>query len=319
MQVIRNRPGEVPDGFAENHAPRGSVVTIGNFDGLHRGHLALVERCRQLAGATRAVALITFEPLPQAFFRPDEAPSRLSTVRQKLQMLRTLGVDITWLARFNHRFANLTARAFVEEALAHALRARHVVVGEDFRFGKGREGDVAMLRQLGAGLGFDVGIVPSVIDDGERISSSRIRERLAAGDIDAAAAMLGRPFRMEGRVVRGARLGRKLGYPTANLRIRAQPSPLGGVLAAFARIEGGPWRPAVSNLGRRPAVGGKEPLLEVHFFDFDGDLYGQRLEVQFVAKLRDEANFETLEALVAAMRRDEQAARACLASATHPD
>jgi riboflavin kinase/FMN adenylyltransferase len=124
---------------------------------------------------------------------------------------------------------------------------------------------------------------------------------------------------MEGRVVRGARLGRKLGFPTANLRIRTQPSPLGGVLAAFARIEGGPWRPAVTNLGRRPAVGGKEPLLEVHFFDFDGDLYGQRLEVQFVAKLRDEANFETLEALVAEMRRDEQAARACLASATPPD
>ena len=318
MQLIRNRPGAVAERFARNHASHGSVVTVGNFDGLHRGHLALLARCRELAGEDLAEAVMTFEPLPEAFFRPGQAPARLSTVYKKLHLLRSVGVDIVWLARFDHQFASLTAREFVEVALAGTLRARHVVVGEDFRFGHGREGDVAMLRELGGEFGFEVDIVPAVFDNGARISSSRIRANLAAGDFEAAAELLGRPFRMEGHVVRGAGLGAKLGYPTANLRIRAQPSPLGGVLAVFARIGAGAWLPAVANLGRRPAVGGTDPLLEVHFFDFDEDIYGQRLEVQFVAKLRDETNFESLEALVEQMRRDEQAARDCLARASRP-
>jgi riboflavin kinase/FMN adenylyltransferase len=319
MQVIRNKPGEVADGFARIHAPAGSVVSVGNFDGLHLGHRALVDRCRQLAGETLASAVMTFEPLPEAFFRPGQAPARVSTVYQKLQWLEGWGIDIVWLNRFNRAFANLTARDFVNLALGEALQAKHVVVGEDFRFGRGREGDVEMLRALGAAMGFDVVIVPAVTHEGRRISSSRIRRLLADGDFDAAAALLGRPFRMEGHVVRGAGLGRRLDYPTANLRIRAQPSPVGGVLAAFARIGRGRWRPAVTNVGRRPAVGGGEPLLEVHFFDFDKDLYGQRLEVQFVAKLRDETNFETLDALVQQMQRDEQVARDYLRRARLPD
>jgi riboflavin kinase/FMN adenylyltransferase len=319
MRVIRNRPGEVAEGFAQTHAPAGSVVSIGNFDGLHLGHRALVDRCRQLAGEELASAVMTFEPLPEAFFRPGQAPARVSTVYRKLQLLEGWGVDIVWLNRFNRRFANLTAREFVTLALLETLGAKYVVVGEDFRFGRGREGDVDMLRALGAGMGFDVAIVAAVLHDGQRISSSRIRRLLADGDFDAAAALLGRPFRMEGHVVRGAGLGRKLNYPTANLRIRAQPSPVGGVLAAFGRIGRGRWRPAVTNVGRRPAVGGGEPLLEVHFFDFDEDLYGQRLEVQFVAKLRDETDFETLEALVRQMQRDEQVARDCLKGARFPD
>jgi riboflavin kinase/FMN adenylyltransferase len=246
-------------------------------------------------------------------------------------MLRSLGVDLAWLTRFDARFAGLSARDFVECVLVADLGARYVVVGEDFRFGRGRQGDVPLLRELGAELGFEVQVEPAVHRDGERISSSGVRAHLAAGEFDAAAECLGRPFRMEGRVIRGARLGRQLGYPTANLRIRARPSPVGGVLAAFARVAGGadpghpagdscgPWRPAVTNVGHRPAVGGKEPLLEVHFFDFDGDLYGQRLEVQFVAKLRDERGFERIEGLVEQMRRDEQAARAVLAAARVPD
>jgi riboflavin kinase/FMN adenylyltransferase len=319
MRVIRNKPGEVAEGFAQTHAPAGSVVSIGNFDGLHLGHRALVERCRQLAGETLACAVMTFEPLPEAFFRPGQGPARVSTVYQKLQLLDGWGVDIVWLNRFNRSFANLTAREFVTLALLETLQAKYVVVGEDFRFGRGREGNVGMLRALGADMGFDVAIVEAVLHDGQRISSSRIRRLLADGDFDAAAALLGRPFRMEGHVVRGAGLGRKLNYPTANLRIRAQPSPVGGVLAAFGRIGRGRWRPAVTNVGRRPAVGGGEPLLEVHFFDFDEDLYGQRLEVQFVAKLRDETDFESLEALVKQMQRDEQVARDCLKDARFPD
>jgi riboflavin kinase/FMN adenylyltransferase len=300
------------------YAPGGTAVAVGNFDGVHRGHLALVERCRQLAGPGEAIAIVTFEPLPQAFFRPSQAPARLTTVYQKLDLLRGAGVDVTWLTRFDARFAGLTAREFAERVLLAGLAARQVVVGADFRFGRGREGDVATLAGLGDEFGFGVHVEPAVLCNDERISSSGIRRHLAAGEFDEAAALLGRPFRMEGHVTRGAGLGRKLGYPTANLRIRAEPSPVGGVLAAFARLAGGEWLPAVTNLGRRPAVGGGEPLLEVHFFDLDEDLYGQRLEVQFVAKLRDELNFATIDELVKQMKRDSDAARACLAAAVRP-
>ncbi len=295
-------------------------MAIGNFDGIHLGHQALVKRSRQLAGDAHSVAVVTFEPLPQAFFRPQHAPARLSTVYQKLDLLRSHGVDVTWLMRFGHGLAAMSAQDFAKIVLARKLNAKAVVVGDDFRFGRNQEGDVERLGVLGRELGFDVETVPPVLFEGERISSSGIRAKLATGDFAAAAERLGRPFRMEGHVIRGAGLGRTLGFPTANLAIRAEPSALGGVLAAFSRVAGGPWLPAVTNLGRRPAVGGKEPLLEVHFFDFDQDLYGQRLEVQFVAKLRDELNFGSLDDLVAQMKRDEQEARRRLAeSGTPPD
>jgi riboflavin kinase/FMN adenylyltransferase len=314
MQVIRNRP-EWTDGV---FAPGPSVVAIGNFDGVHLGHLALIEASRQLAGADASVVVVTFEPLPQAFFRPEHAPARLSTVYQKLHLLRSAGVDMTWMMRFDSQFAALSAREFIEQVLVEKLSASYVVVGEDFRFGCGQEGDVAMLAKLGGELGFEVKTVPAVLCDDERVSSSGVRAKLAAGNFTSAADWLGRPFRMEGHVTRGAGLGKTLGYPTANLRIRAEPCPLGGVLAVFSRVNGGPWLPAVTNLGRRPAVGGREPLLEVHFFDFNEDLYGQRLEVQFVAKLRDELNFESLDHLVEQMKRDEQAARLKLAGVNMP-
>jgi len=327
MRVIRNRPehcGLVGTPACTIHVPGGAVVAIGNFDGVHRGHQALLERCRALAEADPAggrlgVAVVTFEPLPQAYFRPEEAPARLTTVYQKLALFRSAGVDVVWLMRFDRQFAGWTAREFAEGVLLRQMTARHVVIGEDFRFGYRREGDVPLLRLLGSEFGFQVHPEPQVAVDGERVSSSGIRRLLADGDFAAAGEWLGRPFRMEGHVVRGAGLGRKLGYPTANLRIRARPSPLGGVVAAWARTAGGPWRPAVTNLGRRPAVGGGEPLLEVHFFDFEGDLYGRRLEVQFVAKLRDEQDFERVEDLIAQMQRDERAARELLAAAARPE
>lgn len=300
------------------YAPGGAAVAIGNFDGVHRGHLVLIERCRQLAAPGQAIAIVTFEPLPQAFFRPEQAPARLTTVYQKLSLLRTAGVDLTWLTRFDGRFAGLTAREFVERVLVTGLAACQVVIGADFRFGRGREGDVTALAALGDEFGFGVHVEPAVLCNGERISSSGIRRHLADNEFEQAAALLGRPFRMEGHVTRGAGLGRKLGYPTANLRIRAEPSPLAGVLAAFARVAGGEWLPAVTNLGRRPAVGGGDPLLEVHFFDLDRDLYGQRLEVEFVAKLRDEQDFTSIDGLVRQMKRDSEAARSCLAVAARP-
>ncbi|MFC1740403.1 bifunctional riboflavin kinase/FAD synthetase [Pseudomonadota bacterium] len=312
--MIRNRPDQGNQAFS----PGPSIVAIGNFDGVHRGHRALVDRCKALARPGDLTAVVTFEPLPQAFFRPDNAPARLSTVYQKLDELRSAGVDITWLMRFDADLAQLSPRAFAEQVLAHKMQARAVAVGEDFRFGRRKDGDVSLLGQLGLELGFDVSVVPAVRCAGERISSSGIRARLADGDLEAAAEFLGRPFRMEGHVCRGAGLGRKLGYPTANLAIRAEPSPVGGVLAAFSRVAGGPWLPAVTNLGRRPVVDGKETLLEVHLFDFDEDLYGKRLEVQFVAKLRDELNFDTLDELVDQMKRDERKAREVLVAAGTP-
>jgi riboflavin kinase/FMN adenylyltransferase len=296
-----------------------AAVAVGNFDGLHRGHLELLGHCRAHANGQSQVAVVTFEPLPQAWFRPEQAPARLSTPWQKVCLLGRAGVDLVWMMRFDGKLAGLSAELFVRQVLVEQLQASRVVVGGDFRFGKGRQGDVALLREMGGELGFGVTAVPPVVCDGDRISSSGIRRFLAEGNFKAAERWLGRPFRMEGHVVRGAGLGRKLGYPTANLRIRARPCPLSGVIAAFARIGAGPWLPAVTNVGRRPAVGGGEPLLEVHFFDLDRDLYGERLEVQFVAKLRDETNFGSLEELVEQMRRDERKARARLAESGVPE
>ncbi len=253
MRVIRNRP-EWGEGA---YVPGRAVVAIGNFDGVHRGHQALLETCHTLAAPGDSVAVVSFEPLPQAFFRPAQAPGRLSTVYQKLDLLNHLDVDLAWLMRFDDCLAALGAREFAEHVLAGKLNARQVVVGEDFRFGRGQEGDLTLLRELGRKLGFGVETVAAVLCDGERISSSGIRAYLADGDFEAAARWLGRPFRMEGHVIRGAGLGRQLGYPTANLPIRFEPSPLGGVLAAFSRVGDGPWLPAVTNLGcgRRWAAG----------------------------------------------------------------
>jgi len=315
MRVFRNSPGYLEPAAKSG---RSSVVAIGNFDGVHRGHLALIERCRQRAAVGDSVAVITFEPLPQTFFRPDNSPARLTTVYQKLFHLKNTGVDLVWLMRFGQELASKPAREFVEQALLSGLGAKCVVIGEDFHFGQGREGNAATLREFGAQMGFEVETVAAVECQGQRISSSGIRDKLALGDFAAAAEFIGRPFTMEGHVVPGAKLGRKLGYPTANMRVRARPCPLQGVFAVFARSTDGRWLPAVSNLGYRPAVGGREPLLEVHFFDFDKDLYGQRLEVQFVAKLRDELNFESMDELVEQMKADEAQARTCLKQATLP-
>lgn len=317
VEIIRNRPGEQ----ARKEGVR-SIVTIGNFDGLHLGHQALIRHSRELVRGNDVLAVVTFEPLPQALFQPAATPARLSTVYQKLDALRRESIDRVWLMRFDTALSRLSARVFAQLVIANGLAARHVVVGADFHFGHKREGDVSTLRTLGHQLGFEVNIVPAVYMGNARVSSSAIRQALAAGEFAHAAAMLGRPFRMEGHVIRGRQLGRTLGYATANLRIRARPCPLRGIFAVFSRVNGkqgcGAWRPAVANLGWRPTVGGQEPLLEAHVFDFDGDLYGQRLEVQFVAKLREEAHFGSLEELVAQMRCDEAAARTVLAQSEQP-
>lgn len=311
MRLIRNRPESIVGPL-----PSRSVVTIGNFDGVHLGHQALVQQVRACRKPEEKVAVVTFEPLPQAFFRPDQAPPRLSSVRQKLHRLAALDVDICWLMRFDRALAQLSPAEFVQRVLVNGLSARHVVVGEDFRFGHKREGDVAQLTRFGQEAGFSVATLAPVMLDGERISSTAIRGALEKSDFDHASRMLGRPFRMEGRVVPGQKLGRTLGYPTANLRVPARPSPVHGIFAVRASgcdlASGKAALPGVASLGHRPTVGGKELLLEVHLFDFAANLYGQRLQVEFVAKLRDESHFPTVESMQEQMRRDEQEARRVL-------
>jgi riboflavin kinase/FMN adenylyltransferase len=294
-----------------------SVVSIGNFDGVHLGHQALIERCRSLAVSGQEVAVVTFEPLPQAWFAPQKAPARLTSVGQKQVLLAQSGVDLAWMMRFNQQLAGMSAGEFAESVLSEALSASHVVVGRDFRFGRGREGDLALLERLGGELGFEAVAVEDVIagvqEGAERVSSTAIRKALANGELDRAAALLGRRFTIQGEVGEGSRLGRKLGYPTANLKLEAEPCPLAGVFAVRVRIgDETNWRDAVSSLGRRPAVGGGDFLVEAHLFDFSGDLYGKRLELDFVARIRDEKHFDTMDALVAQMKNDEARAREIL-------
>ena len=304
MQVIRDNPGR--------QLRRSTVVTIGNFDGLHLGHQSLIRRCKDLAEGKVPVVVVTFEPLPQTWFSPDSAPVRLMSVRQKLDYFRDEGIGLVWLMRFNQFLAGMSAEDFVRTVLVETLAAKGVVVGEDFRYGARRQGDIDSLRQSGKKLGFTLSAAPMLDVDGQRASSTNIRSYLAAGDLERAKRLLGRPYRMAGRVIRGSQLGRQLGYPTANIRLPTSRSPLTGVFAIRVRRGDSGWQDGVANLGTRPAVGGEGFLLEAHLFDYEGDLYGQRLEVEFVKKLRDEAHFEVIDDLVKQMREDERQARICL-------
>jgi riboflavin kinase/FMN adenylyltransferase len=298
--------------------PGGSVVCIGAFDGLHLGHRALVGRAVERARALGVPAVaLSFEPLPREFFARDATPPRLMLPRAKAAGLRALGCEGVGLLRFDAKLASMSAEAFVRRVLVHQVSAREVWVGPEFRFGKGRAGDIALLRAMGAELaassqGFTAPEIEPLHVDGERVSSTRIRAALAGGDFQAAARLLGRPYAIGGHVVHGRQLGRTLGYPTANLRYGGKTPALRGIYATWVHGVGdAPW-PSVSSFGTRPTVDGVEPLLEAHLFDFAGDLYGRRIEVEFVAHLRDEEKFPDLPSLVAQMRHDEAQARAIL-------
>lgn len=297
-------------------APRGSVVCIGAFDGVHRGHQALLEQVRERAVALGCTpAAVSFEPLPRQYFQGEAAVPRLSSPRQRIEWLLEW-VDLLAMLRFGKALAGTEAGDFVARTLVGRLAAREVWVGPGFRFGHGRRGDLALLHELGERHGYVARELPPLQSAGLRISSSRIRAALAEDDFPEAQAMLGRPFVMGGHVVRGLQLGRKLGYPTANLRVPYGRAPVGGIFAVRVSGAGLSHWPAVANLGTRPTVGGVEPLLEAHLFDFDADLYGKRLRVEFVAKLRDEERFADLDSMVAQIHRDAQAARAI--HAQHP-
>jgi len=309
MQIIRGLYNLRPE-------HRGSALTIGNYDGVHRGHQAVLEtlgvRARQLGVAT---TVVTFEPTPQEYFGGDRAPSRLMRLRDKLLALQELGVERVLCLHFDRALASLSAEHFIERVLVQGLGARHVVVGADFRFGSGRKGDLPLLAAAGARSGFSVAAAPTYVLEGERVSSTAVRNALAIGDLERARRLLGRRYHICGRVIGGQRLGRALGYPTANMALGRLVCPLHGIFAVRVAGADDGWRPGVASLGTRPTLGGGELLLEAHLFDFDADLYGRRLDVEFVAKLRDEERFESTEALTVQMRRDEAQARAILARA----
>ncbi len=293
--------------------PEGSVVCIGAFDGLHLGHRALIDRVIAHAREKHLKAVcLSFEPLPREYFGQNDPPPRITLPRMKLEALRSTGLDKVGLLRFGPSLASMSAEDFVDHFLVNRLHAKEVWVGEDFRFGKGRRGDLSMLQSLGKQYGFTANSIAPIVHDGERISASAIREHLLRGELEIAARLLGRPYAIAGRVVRGKQLGRKLGYPTANLRFHGKKPALSGIYATWVHGVGSkPW-PSVSSLGTRPTVDGSEPLLEAHLFDFNGDLYSRRIEIEFVAKLRDELKFDSLDALIAQMNLDAARARLVL-------
>jgi riboflavin kinase / FMN adenylyltransferase len=302
---------------------RGCVATIGNFDGLHRGHRAVLGRLIDKARAFGLPSLvITFEPHPQEFFRPQQRPARLTSFREKLEILLDSGVDRVLCLRFNAALAQMPARDFVRKILVDALAVRSLSVGDDFRFGHHRSGDIALLREEGVQHGFEVLVIEALVEGGARISSTRIRELLDRGDLDGAERLLGRRYRLSGRIVKGDGRGRQIGFPTANVDLhrRAGPedvsgggshcAPLSGVYAVEVSGLASRPLPGVANVGVRPTVGGRRCLLEAHLFDFDRDVYGRHVCVEFRLRLRDEQRFESVDALRAQIDVDARRARA---------
>jgi len=290
------------------------ALTIGNFDGVHRGHQAMLARV--IAAARErglAAAVLTFEPHPRELFTPLSAPTRLTSLREKLELLAARGVDHVHVQRFSRAFAALPAEAFVERLLVAALRTRWVLVGDDFRFGAKRVGDVAFLAAAARRHGFEVEPMPTVTEGGTRVSSSAVRDALARGDLGRARELLGRAYSISGRVVQGDRLGRKLGFATANVQLKHNRPPLTGIFAVRVHGAAAAPRNGVASLGVRPTVRADgNPVLEVHLFDFTADLYGRHLRVEFLAKIRDEERYPDLDALKAQIARDCDAARAIL-------
>ena len=306
MQVFRGIP-ERPD--------HGCVLTIGNFDGVHRGHQALLAKLRAKSRANGLPsAVLTFEPHPREYFTHENRPIRLTSLREKIQRIADQGVDRLYIGRFNARFAALTAEQFIEEILVRGLGARHLMIGDDFRFGKGRQGDFALLEATGKTAGFTVEAMHTLVHEGERVSSSAVREALAEGDMPHAARLLGHPYSISGRVMHGDKIGRSIGFPTANIQLKHRSPPLMGIYTVS--VEGlvdTPW-PGVASVGVRPTINDAgRPTLEVHLFDWKAECYGAHLKVNFLAKQRDEERYDTLEALTAQIARDADQARAYFA------
>lgn len=303
MQILRSIPSAATQPIA---------LTIGNFDGVHLGHQAMLAKLRVAAAARGLPACVmTFEPHPREFFAPDKAPVRLTSLREKLELLAQHGVERTHVLRFNFALAQVTAQDFIERILVRGLGVRWLQVGDDFRFGARRAGDLNMLKANAARHGYAVEAMATVELDGERVSSTAVRDALAAGDMVKAGRLLGQPYRISGRVVRGDQLGRKLGFPTANVRMKHNRPPLTGIFAVeFRRGDGAPVQ-GVASLGVRPTVKaqGAAPVLEVYLFDFKEEIYGESVSVDFLHKFRDEAKYVDLETLKQQIARDVADAR----------
>jgi riboflavin kinase/FMN adenylyltransferase len=289
---------------------RGCVATIGNFDGVHLGHQFVIGQLAEKAAELGLPSLVMiFEPQPLEFFAPHRSVARLTRLREKLQTLRRFSVDRVLVVRFNRAFADLAAQEFVDDVLVAKLGLRYLVVGDDFRFGHNRSGDYAMLQEAGRRHGFHVTHMHAFNVDGERVSSTRVRTALAAGDMALAEKLLGRSYRMSGRVAHGSKLGRQLGFPTANLFVHRKVTPVAGIyVVEMFGFDDDPL-PGVASVGTRPTVDGTRCLLEVHLLDFNGDLYGRHVHVAFLKKLRDEERYDSLEKLRAQIAIDVQQAR----------
>jgi riboflavin kinase/FMN adenylyltransferase len=291
-------------------SPQGCVATIGNFDGVHLGHQAVLTQLAMKGDMLGLPAVvISFEPQPFEYFVPDKAPARLTRLREKVEALRAYSIQQLCVLRFNESLARMSAEDFIRRLLVEGLNVRYLVVGDDFRFGRHRKGDFAMLQQAGRDHGFQVVNMHTFAIDHQRVSSTRIRNALRDGDLETAERLLGRPYRMSGRVAHGDKRGRKMGFPTANIHLHRCKIPLNGVFAV--QLFGLDEEPinGVANIGIRPTIGGDKALLEVHLFDFNREIYGEHVQVHFLHKIRDEQRFEGLEKLMAQIEKDCAAAR----------
>jgi riboflavin kinase/FMN adenylyltransferase len=287
-----------------------SVVTIGSFDGVHIGHQAILQQVKEAAKRLQLPSVVmTFEPQPREYFSSERAPARLMRLREKIDALLDFGIDHVVCLKFNRQLRSLSAEDFIDRVLVNGLAVDYLIVGDDFRFGCDRSGDFSLLTERGKHSGFDVMDTATVEIDGQRVSSTLVREIVQRGDFQRAADLLGRPFSISGIVGYGQQLGRELGFPTANVQLNRFSAPLSGVFAVKVNIAGTIYQGA-ANVGVRPTVGDLlKPILEVHLLDFDGDLYGQRIAVEFIHKIRDEEKFTSVEKLIATIQHDVEIIR----------
>ena len=310
MYLVRS-----PANFPFERVAAGSVVTIGAYDGLHLGHRKLLDSVVKAASKSSLPSVVmSFEPTPKEFFSADSPPARLMRFREKFDALRETGIDIFFCPRFDDRMRGIAADTFIRQLLIHAMNVRCLVIGDDFRFAAGRSGTVEQLQRAGEALGFEVRQQKSVVVAGQRVSSTAIRQALWTGELELATRLLGRHYSMSGKVIAGDGLGRELGYPTANVNLRRRQSAVMGIFAARVRGVAGQPLDAVASVGTRPTFGGTKPLLEVHIFDFDADIYGEYIQVDFIARIRSEEKFENAKALIEQMHLDSARAREILAA-----
>ena len=288
-----------------------SAVTIGNFDGVHRGHQQVISQLKQIAkAASLPTVVIFFEPQPIEYFAPDKAPKRLARFREKIAYLKAQQIDYLLCLRFNRELANQSAEDFVQHILIDGLNTKHLVIGDDFHFGKNRQGDFQFLQQHSARYGFTVDETKTLLIDGERVSSTRVRQSIQQDDFDKAAELLGRPYSLSGRVAHGKKLGRELGYPTINIKMGDKTLIVKGIFAVIVKGIDNRVLQGVASIGTRPTVNGVDTILEVYILDFDQDVYGYSVVVEFLHKIRNEEKFDSLDELTAWIGQDTQKAKA---------